>query len=252
MKPKDRRFDKQRKGIYILPNLFTTGNILCGFYAIIASMDERFYHAAWAILVAAVFDVLDGKVARLTHSTSDFGLNYDSLADVISFGMAPALLVYTWVLKPFGRIGWMAAFLFLICGALRLARFNTNASTSKDTDFTGLPIPAAAGLVSSLVIMLKDIFLADKIEPILVVIIVYLLAFLMVSNIKYKSLKKLELSSKSTFNILITAILSVYIIAVVPELMLFIIAAGYAMSGPVLKLLSLKTQHHNSEVEVKH
>ncbi|MEE9499158.1 MAG: CDP-diacylglycerol--serine O-phosphatidyltransferase, partial [Nitrospinaceae bacterium] len=113
-----------KKGIYILPSLFTTGNVFCGFYAFISVMNEKFFVAGAAIVVAIIFDALDGRVARLTKTTSAFGVQYDSLADVISFGMAPALLAYAWVLQPFGRLGWMAAFLFLLCGALRLARFN--------------------------------------------------------------------------------------------------------------------------------
>ncbi|HJO56930.1 MAG TPA: CDP-diacylglycerol--serine O-phosphatidyltransferase, partial [Nitrospinaceae bacterium] len=113
-----------RKGIHILPSLFTTGNVFCGFYAFIAALNDQYYVASWAIVLAIVFDVLDGRIARMTKTTSAFGEQYDSLADIISFGMAPAFLAYAWVLKPFGRVGWMAAFLFLLCAALRLARFN--------------------------------------------------------------------------------------------------------------------------------
>ena len=114
---------KMKKGIYILPNLFTTGNLFCGFWAIVSVFKEEFYYAAIAILLACVFDVLDGKVARLSGATSKFGIQYDSLADLVSFGVAPALLAFSWALRPYGRFGWLAAFLFVICGALRLARF---------------------------------------------------------------------------------------------------------------------------------
>ena len=120
-----------RKGIYILPNLFTTGNLFCGFWAIISVFQEKYFYAAIAILLAAVFDVLDGKVARLSGATSKFGVQYDSLADLVSFGVAPALLAFSWALRPYGRFGWLAAFLFVVCGALRLARFNVQTASGR-------------------------------------------------------------------------------------------------------------------------
>lgn len=243
---------KKNKGIYLIPNLLTTWNVFCGFYSIIASINGRFYHAAVAIIIAMLIDGFDGRIARLTHSESDFGFNYDSLADIISFGMAPGLLIYLWVLKPFGRIGWMAAFLFVICGALRLARFNSQSSSSGDCDFVGLPIPAAGGVIASFVIMTKDIFFTNKTEPLLMVCVVYILAFLMVSNIKYKSLKKLEVTKKKTFNILIFFVLLIYIIAVIPQIMLFVITTFYAVSGPVVKLLSyVKTDTAIKEIGIE-
>jgi len=229
---------KLKKGVYIIPNLFTTGNFFCGFYAIISVFNQQFYHAAVAIIIAIVFDGLDGKIARLTHSSSDFGLEYDSLSDLISFGLAPGLLVYSWVLQPFGRIGWLAAFLFVICGALRLARYNVqDTSDVRNLDFTGLPIPAAAGVIASTVIMAKDLLFVEKIEPFILVMTVYILAFLMVSNIRYRSFKRLYLRKKKPFNILVFAILFIYIIATIPELMLFVITVIYALSGPVERLL---------------
>jgi len=231
---------KTRKGIYIVPNLFTTGNIFCGFYAIVSVINRNFYHAAWAILAATIFDALDGKVARWTRATSDFGVQYDSLSDLVSFGVAPALLVYVWVLQPFGRIGWLAAFLFVICGALRLARFNVNASDDDGSSFTGLPIPAAATMIASTVIMTKDLLSMDKIHPLISVMVVYLLAFLMVSNIKYRSFKHLELSRKKSFSILVFAILAIYIIATLPELFIFVIIFGYVLDGPLEWLLLQK------------
>ncbi|MBI5183304.1 MAG: CDP-diacylglycerol--serine O-phosphatidyltransferase [Nitrospinae bacterium] len=231
---------KIKRGIYIIPNLLTTGNVFCGFYAIVAIINNQFYSAAVAIIIAIIFDGLDGRVSRLTHSSSDFGLEYDSLADLISFGIAPALLTYVWVLKPFGRIGWMASFLFVICGALRLARYNTNASIIRDYSFRGLPIPAAAGVIASLVIMTKEILSIERTEPIIMVIIVYLLAFLMVSNIRYRSLKGLELKKRRPFNMLVFSILFIYIIATIPEIMIFLITVIYALSGPVEGLLFTK------------
>lgn len=223
-----------RKGIFILPSLITTFSFFCGFYAVIASFNGQYYNAAVAILLAGLFDFLDGKVARLTNTTSHFGMEYDSLSDLMSFGIAPGMLVYSWALAPYGRIGWMAAFLYVICGALRLARFNTLASTGLATGrFIGLPIPAAAGVIASMVIMTKDFFLIEKLPPMLLVAVVYLLAFLMVSNVRYFSAKQLDFKRRRPFGILVFIVLTVYILAVMPELTLFIVAVGYAASGPV-------------------
>ena len=135
--------------IYVLPNLLTTGNMFFGFVAIVLSIQQDFTHAAYAIVGAAIFDLLDGRVARLTHSTSQFGAEYDSLCDLVSFGVAPGILLFLWALQPFGRIGWLASFLFACCGALRLARFNVQATIIEKNYFQGLPIPMAAGIVAA-------------------------------------------------------------------------------------------------------
>jgi len=145
-----------RKGIYILPNLFTLMNLFFGFYSVVCAINSQFKTAAVAIMIAAVFDALDGKIARATHTLSRFGAEFDSLADLVSFGMAPAFLMYLWILKPMGRLGWLAAFLFVACGALRLARFNTNLDQSSDGYFVGLPIPAAAGMNAVIVLFTVD------------------------------------------------------------------------------------------------
>lgn len=225
-----------KKGIYILPSLFTTGNVFCGFYAFIAVLNEDFYFAAWAIFVAIVFDALDGRVARLTKTTSAFGVQYDSLADVISFGMAPAFLAYSWVLKPFDRLGWMAAFLFLLCGALRLARFNVTKPDISGNHFIGLPIPAAAAVIASIVIAFEDIF-AIRLDPIIMVCVVYLLAFLMVSNIQYPAFKKFEFKRRVTFTRFLFVILFLYVFATIPRVSLFVLSLLYTLSGPVLALI---------------
>ena len=225
-----------KKGIYILPSLFTTGNVVCGFYAYIAVLNENFYIAAWAIFVAIIFDALDGRVARLTKTTSAFGVQYDSLADVISFGMAPAFLAYSWVLKPFGRLGWMAAFLFLLCGALRLARFNVTKPDISGNSFIGLPIPAAAAVIASIVIGFEDIFSA-RLDPIIMVCVVYLLAFLMVSNIHYPAFKKFEFKKRVTFTRFLFVILFLYVFATIPRIALFVLSLVYTLSGPVLSVI---------------
>ena len=227
-----------KKGIYILPSLFTTGNVFCGFYSFIAVMNEKFFIAAVAIVVSIIFDALDGRVARLTKTTSEFGVQYDSLADVISFGMAPALLAYAWVLKPFGRLGWMAAFLFLLCGALRLARFNVTKPDKKGDSFIGLPIPAAAAVIASIVIAFEDIF-QSKLDPMIMVGVVYLLAFLMVSNVKYPAFKKFEFKKRVTFTRFMFVILFIYVLATVPREALFVLSFVYAIAGPGIYVFSL-------------
>src|SRR5512136_1835585 len=145
--------ESMRKGIYILPNLFTTGSLFAGFYGIVATTNHNFSIAAIWVLVSSIFDGLDGKVARLTGTSTKFGVEYDSLADLVAFGVTPGLLMYSWALKPFGRLGWLAAFLFVVCGALRLARFNVQVNTVESKRFVGLPIPAAASMVSATVLL---------------------------------------------------------------------------------------------------
>ncbi|MBI5637291.1 MAG: CDP-diacylglycerol--serine O-phosphatidyltransferase [Nitrospinae bacterium] len=225
---------KLRRGIFILPSLITTLSFFSGFYALIASFNGEYYHAAVAIILAGLFDFLDGKIARLTNTATNFGMEYDSLADLMSFGIAPGFLVYSWALQPYGRIGYMAAFLYVICGALRLARFNTLAHSGLGQGrFVGLPIPGAALVIASMIVMTKDFFLLEKLPPMVLVATVYALAFLMVSNVRYFSAKQIDFSRRRPFSILVFMVLVIYILAVMPELMLFIVAVGYAVSGPL-------------------
>ena len=235
---------KPRKGIHILPSLFTTGNVFCGFYAFVAVLNEDFYHAAWAIVVGMIFDGLDGRIARLTKTTSAFGMQYDSLADIITFGMAPAFLAYAWVLKPFGRLGWMAAFLFLLCTALRLARFNVTKPDTHGSHFIGLPSPAAAIVVASIVIAFEDLF-ATKINPFIMVMVIYGLAFLMVSNIKYPAFKKLNFKKRVAFSRFLFVILFFYVLATIPRVALFILGITYTVVGPI----SIFLKNRNAFVE---
>jgi CDP-diacylglycerol--serine O-phosphatidyltransferase len=225
----------KRRGVYLLPNLFTTGNLLSGFYAVIAVFNADYVSAAIAILVATVFDSLDGRVARLTKTTSKFGVEYDSLADLVSFGVAPGLLIYSWALTNYGRIGWVAAFLFVACGALRLARFNVQVGTVEGRYFVGLPIPAAAGLIASTVLLDAHILrLGAAMKPLLIVVMTYVLAFLMVSNIRYWSFKGVEMHARRPFQVLVAAVLVVMVITAAPQVMLFALFAAYAASGVVL------------------
>jgi len=238
---KKKRFEREqlKKGIFILPNIFTSLNLFCGFYSIISSINGDFTAAAWAILVAGIFDLLDGKIARATNTTSKFGVEYDSLADLISFGLAPGLMLYLWALKPMdilGRTAWLAAFLFMACGALRLARFNTNVGTTSSDYFTGLPIPTAAGMNAAIVLICTRLNFSGTALNILVLIMLYVLSFLMVSTIKYNSFKKAELFTRMNFNILVAVILVIIFVAAEPEIALFSIGIAYILSGPVTTL----------------
>ncbi|MFI5329757.1 MAG: CDP-diacylglycerol--serine O-phosphatidyltransferase [Desulfobaccales bacterium] len=228
-----KRERRRLRGVFLLPNLITTGSLFAGFYAIVATIDGRFYAAAWAIFISLVLDGLDGRIARLTHSTSGFGVQYDSLADLVAFGVAPGLLVYLWALKPFQQFGWVAAFLFVVCGALRLARFNVQTGSSDPRYFNGLPIPAAAMMVATSVAFYYEIgeWAPEKHKFILVMI--YVLSFLMVSNVKYASFKKMDLFRRHPFHTLVGLVLIFVTIAAKPDIMGFIAMAAYVASGPV-------------------
>jgi len=229
---------KMRRGVYILPNLFTTGNLFCGFWAIISVFQERFLYAAIAILLASVFDVLDGKVARLSGATSKFGIQYDSLADLVSFGIAPAVLAFSWALRPYGRFGWLAAFLFVVCGALRLARFNVQASAAEVKYFKGLPIPAAASMIALTILLYLRLIETGWVKDIVILVMIYILAFLMVSNIRYFSFKELDLSRRKPFSIFIFVILSMIVIIMEPVIVLFAFVLFYVISGPTNLLIA--------------
>jgi CDP-diacylglycerol--serine O-phosphatidyltransferase len=229
---------KMRKGIYILPNLFTTGNLFCGFWAIVSVFQERFEYAAYAILLASVFDVLDGKVARLSGATSKFGVQYDSLADLVSFGIAPALLAFSWGLREYGRFGWLAAFLFVVCGALRLARFNVMSASGETKYFKGLPIPAAASMIALTILLYLRLIETGWVKDIVILVMIYVLAFLMVSNIRYFSMKELNLAKRKPFSIFMFIVLSMIVIIMEPVLMLFAFVSAYIFSGPVNMILT--------------
>lgn len=241
---------KIRKGIYILPSLFTTGNIFCGFYAFIAVLNEEFYMAAWAIVLAIIFDGLDGRVARLTKTTSNFGVQYDSLADIISFGMAPAFMIYAWELKPYGHVGWMAGFLFLLCGALRLARFNAATPDIQSGHFVGLPIPGAAAVLASIVILSED-GPFSQMHPFILAAIVFVLASMMVSNIKYPAFKKFELKKRVPFARFLFVVLVLYLFATIPRIALCFLSFTYALLGPLGLLLSVFHKKPISEANQK-
>jgi CDP-diacylglycerol---serine O-phosphatidyltransferase len=228
-KKRVRRF----RGVYLLPNLITTGSLFAGFYAIVAAMDGRFQAAAIAILVSLVLDGLDGRVARMTKSTSGFGVQYDSLADLVAFGVAPGLLVYLWALKPYHQFGWVAAFLFVVCGALRLARFNVQQGSFDPRYFNGLPIPAAATMIATAILFYYEIGEWAPERHIYILVMIYLLSFLMVSNIKYVSFKKMELVQRRPFHSLVAVVLIFVVVATAPQIMGFLLMLAFVASGPV-------------------
>ena len=221
-----------KKGVYILPNLFTTGNLFCGFWSIISVFQEKYYFAAVAILLASVFDALDGKVAKLSGATSKFGVQYDSLSDLVSFGIAPAVLAFSWALRPYGRFGWLAAFLFVVCGALRLARFNVMASAGETKYFKGLPIPAAASMIALTILLYFELIETGGVKDIIILVMIYVLAFLMVSNIRYFSFKELNLARRKPFSIFMFVVLSMIVIIMHPVVVGFGFILLYVCSGP--------------------
>jgi CDP-diacylglycerol--serine O-phosphatidyltransferase len=233
------RHESLRRGVYILPNLFTTGTLFAGFYGIVSSLNGNYLTAAWFILVASIFDALDGKVARLTGTTSKFGVEYDSLADLVAFGVAPGLLMYAWALKPFGKLGWLAAFLYVVCGALRLARFNVQVTTVESKRFVGLPIPAAASMVAACVILFYHLGGSGTIKKVSVLVLIYGLALLMVSSFRYYSFKDPELVKRQPFGFLVLAIFIIIVIVAEPQIMFFLLFFAYTMSGPIGYFLRL-------------
>ncbi len=241
----------KRRKIYLLPNLFTTGSLFFGFFAIIKAMEAKYHMAASSILISFLLDGVDGWVARRTNSVSSFGMQYDSLSDLIAFGIAPALLIYMWALKPYGRLGWIAAFLFVVCGALRLARFNVQATTIQKEGFKGLPIPGAAGLIATLILFYHSLGIGKGVTSIWLILLLNLLSFLMVSNIPYFSLKNSKLLKDHSFNILMMSILIFILVAYQPALMLFLIMSAYVVSGPIesfTRLLIGKKKEKRKEV----
>ena len=227
-----RERDGMRKGIYILPNLFTTASLFFGFYAIIVSISGTFSRAAILVIIACVMDGLDGKIARFTNTTSRFGVEYDSLSDLVSFGLAPAVIVYLWALAPYGRAGWIIAFLFVACGAMRLARFNVQLSTIDSNVFNGLPIPAAAMVIVTAVLFWDFMGGTGTFNNPVIPLATVALALLMVSSVKYYSFKDLNFFARKPFMTFVLIVLMLVIVVMQPQIMFFAIAVSYALSGP--------------------
>jgi CDP-diacylglycerol--serine O-phosphatidyltransferase len=227
-----------RRGIYLIPNLLTSCGLFCGIFSIVQTMNSHYTTAALAILFANVFDGLDGRVARMTNTTSQFGVEYDSLCDLVSFGVAPALLIYKWALLPWGVWGWSAVALFVTCAAARLARFNVMADTTDGNHFLGLPVPASATMLISLVLMYRYVGrsgLPDK--QVAVLLLTYALSVLMVSNIKYPSFKKMQLHRRQPMSAFVVAVVMLSVAVAAYQVFIFSAASVYALSGPTILLL---------------
>ncbi len=222
-----------RRGVHILPNLITTAGLFSGFYSIVASLHGDFLVAAIAIMAANVFDALDGRVARVTRTTSQFGIEYDSMSDLVAFGVAPGILVYRWALEPWGTFGWLAASLYVTCGALRLARFNVQYDNVEKRSFVGLPIPAAAEVIASTVLLYYFLgFQGVTDRHLVALLVVYALAGLMVSNVRYFSFKEIHIHRRQPFWVLVAIILLLKLFIAEPQLFLFTGFLLYAISGP--------------------
>lgn len=239
-----------KKGVYLIPSLFTTGNLICGFFSIISTFNEQYLQAAIFIILAHLLDGLDGFVARLTKTTSQFGIEFDSLADLVSFGLAPAILVYYWALVPWGTWGWLAACLYVVCGALRLARFNVQIGSVEKTYFVGLPIPGAGEMVAAIVLMYY--FLGGEgatHKQIILLLVIYVLAGLMVSNFRYFSFKQLNVKKRHPFWLLVSAVLFIKLTIAEPQIMFFTVFLLYTLSGPLLWGLTLRKRRRERRGE---
>lgn len=249
-KNKNRFKNEMRRGVALLPNLLTTANMFCGFFSITKTLAGDFVFAVWLVVLAGLFDFLDGRVARMTHTQSRFGMEYDSLADLTTFCIAPAVLAYTWGLGQFGKIGLAAAFLYFACGALRLARFNVQSDSIEKTDFQGLPTPAAAGTMVSFVLFYDYVFghfpkvdtLMSPPYLILLTLTVFLGA-LMVSQVRYKSMKSVK--RRSSFVSLVLIVATLFIILAKPEIMLFAFGLCYISYGILNWVIASRSQASN-------
>lgn len=235
---------KRRRGIYLLPNLITTAALFAGFYGIVAAINGRYELASVAVFIAMILDALDGRVARLTNTQSEFGAEYDSLADMGSFGLAPALIMYVWSLSSlvdfswqWGKLGWLAAFMYVACAALRLARFNTKASSTDKRYFQGLPSPAAAGVVVGFVWACFDLGINGTEVPFLALPIIAFAGIMMVSNVSYYSFKDIDFQNKVPFVAMLVVVLIFVFAAIDPPKALFGCFMIYALSGPVISIL---------------
>ncbi len=243
---------KQKKGIYLLPNVLTLCGLFSGFFAIMATINGNYLYAAWAIVIANIFDGLDGWIARLTNTTTRFGIELDSLSDLVAFGVAPAIMMYKWALMPFGRIGWAAAFLFVACGALRLARYNVQTGQSNSKAFKGMPIPGAATVLCSIVIFYYEFWTGIPDKNILFLIVVILLSLLMVSTLRYHGVKEIDFKERKPFWMLIVFVILLFVLLVHPSTAIFIFAMAYLFWGIIenIYLFILKRKHKDEEQQV--
>ncbi|HVS01761.1 MAG TPA: CDP-diacylglycerol--serine O-phosphatidyltransferase [Thermoanaerobaculia bacterium] len=229
-RPRQRRL---RRGLYLLPSLFTLGNIFLGFYAVVRALREDYRVAGIAIIAAAVLDALDGRIARLTGTESEFGKQYDSLADVLTFGSAPALVAYLWGLHEIPRLGWLVCFFFIVCGATRLARFNVQTRVVDSRYFAGLPIPAAAGVVATFLLVAPDRDARLWLDGVLLVALVTV-GLLMVSTFRYPSFKKIDFAKRRSYRLALLLAAMLALVVYRPSIVLATLAVLYTLSGPAL------------------
>ncbi|MCI0469236.1 MAG: CDP-diacylglycerol--serine O-phosphatidyltransferase [Nitrospirae bacterium] len=222
---------KPKKGVYLLPNTITLCGMFAGFYAILSAINGNFLHAAWAIVIANIFDGLDGWIARLTNTSTRFGIELDSLSDLVAFGVAPAILMYKWALFPFSRLGWAAAFLFVACGALRLARFNVQTGSPGSKAFKGMPIPGAATIIASIVIFYYEFWMGLPEKNIFLLIVTMLLSLLMVSTLRYHGLKEIDFRERKPFWALIVFVVILFALFLHPQTAIFVFAMSYLIWG---------------------
>lgn len=228
-----------KKGVYLIPNILTLCGMFFGFYSVLESIKGAYLYAAWAIVIANIFDGLDGWVARLTRTTTKFGIELDSLSDLVAFGVAPAVLLYKWALAPFERVGWAVAFLFMICGALRLARYNVQMGSTESKSFTGLPIPGAAMVIATLVIFYYELWETIPEKNYLILILAIFLSLLMVSTLRYHGMKELSLSRRKPFSILVIIVVLFTFIVIHPSIAIFLLAMTYLFGGIIENVILL-------------
>lgn len=247
---------RRRRGIYLLPNLLTTTALFFGFYAMVAAINEEFHHAAIGVLIAMVMDGLDGRAARLTRTQSDFGVQYDSIADMVSFGVAPALVMYQWALADLAllgpvweKLGWLGAFIYASCAGLRLARFNTQAGVADKRYFQGLPSPAAAAVAAGMVWAGSRLDMSGVGVGIPALVLIVLAGILMVSNVRYYSFKEIDFRYRVPFIALVLLVLVLAVTSVHPPLVLFLVALVYMGSGPALTVVKRRRRRKRAAAE---
>jgi len=226
-------YNKKRRGVYLLPNLFTIGALFSGFFAIISAFKGQYQSAVYAIYISMIFDGLDGRVARLTGSQSEFGAQFDSLSDMVCFGVTPALVLYSWSLSGLGKAGWLAAFFYATCTALRLARFNSQHQQDDKRYFTGLSTPPAAALVASIIWVCHDNHISGGSISVVICLVAIVLGLLKVSSIKYRSFKDIDIRGRVPFFVILVGVLILVLVAFDPSDILLVMSAVYALSGPI-------------------
>ncbi|MGO9014016.1 MAG: CDP-diacylglycerol--serine O-phosphatidyltransferase [Dissulfurispiraceae bacterium] len=222
---------KPKRGVYLLPNTLTLCGMFSGFFAIMSAINGNYLYAAWAIVIANIFDGLDGWIARLTNTSTRFGIELDSLSDLVAFGVAPSITMYKWALVPFGRFGWAAAFLFIACGALRLARFNVQTGAPGSKAFKGMPIPGAATILSSIVIVYHEFWEGPPPKNVFFPVITIILSLLMVSTLRYHGLKEIDFRERKPFRFLVIFVLILFVLFIHPPTAIFIFAMSYLVWG---------------------